>query len=230
MNYNHRNFLNMENRTGLSMEDFVLLQAAKAGDDHACGKLFLNHQDEVETMHKYGPDGTHPKKFGFSKSFNGATYKEASGYCYLCFHDCVSHYDMNSGKPFMAWVRGVFAKRGMDWVNDRNPDDLERQEAKVLAAHVDVFRMDDLCQETSREEEMMTEEGLNQVRLYLQKVGVPELETFTDNWLKLGNSKKNPMTSVAESMGVTRQTSHNYMNTVKALVKGHFGNHFYGRD
>lgn len=229
MSYNRNNFMGQENHTGLSTEDFILLCAAKGGDDNACSRLFMHHQDEVVNMHKYGPDGTHPKNFGFSKSYNGATFEEASGYCYLCFHECVDHYNMDSGKAFMAWVRGIFAKRGMDWVEDRNPDRWECDEESVQAASEDVFRQGDISPEVSQEEELLTAEGLEQVRSYVNRVGDDNLRKFLDTWLTLGNSKKNPIADVALSMGVTRQTSHNYMNTVKALAKSRFGEHFYGR-
>lgn len=229
MNYDYKKISDMENRTGLNAEDFILLCAAKGGDDIACSRLYLNHQDEVVNMHKYGPDGTNPKNFGFSKSYNGATYEEASGYCYLCFHECVARYNMNSGKAFMAWVRGIFAKRGLDWVEDRNPDHWDRDEESVQAASEDVFRQDDIRPEVSHEEELLTSEGVEQIRSYINKAGDDNLKEFLEAWLTLGNTKKNPITGVAAAMGVTRQTSHNYMNAVKALAKSRFGEHFFGR-
>lgn len=229
MDFNCKKITGMENRTGLTMEDFILLQAIQRGDEIACNRLYMNHQGEVISMHRYGPDGTHPKQFGFSWSSEGACYEEASGYCYICFRECALRYDMDSGKPFMAWVRGVFAKRAHDWVDDRNPDGWKRCEEDVMAASTDVFRQDDLEMDAAHEEDVLTAEGMEQIRSYIRKCDTPELDEFVDTWLKLGNTKKNPITCVAAAMGVTRQTSYNYMNAVKALVKGKFGDHFYGR-
>ncbi len=264
MNYNQEISMGInankdyENRTGLNSEDLILLLAAKGGDNKACGKLYMNHTQEVERMHLYGPDGKHPKKFGFTYSRKGASYEEASGYCYLCFYNCVHSYDVNSGTPFMAWVRGIFAKRGQDWVEDRNPDnflfkgDRISESGETLGddgscvpetfsegryigdkdlenASVDVFRVDHEVASLD-ESDVFNIEGLEQVRNYLRKVGEDKLEKFVSTWISLGDTKKNPISAVAERLGVRRQTAYNYMDSVQALVKGHFGNHFYGRD
>lgn len=247
------------NNTGLDTEDFVLLKAAQSGDKIACAKLFTRHMDEVERMHLYGPDGKHPKKFGFGQSRKGASFEEASGYCYLCFYNCVNSYKMGCGIPFMAWVRTVFAKRGLDWVANRNPDNFLREGEMITecgefaredfssvpetftegcfvsasdfeVAAEDVFRMKYSDRIPSFEEDLFNEDGLEQVRRFLHKEGDVKLEKFVDAYIQQGNFKKNPMTAVAELLGVRRQTAYNYLDAVQTLIKGHFGNHFYGRD
>lgn len=255
----NNNYALCGNNTGLNAEDFVLLMAAQAGDKNACGKLYLHHAQEVERMHLYGPDGKHPKKFGFGQSRKGASYEEASGYCYICFYNCVNSYKLGSGIPFMAWVRTVFAKRGLDWVAERNPDGFLQEgdlitengedvkedysslpeaftEGRFVSAtdfenaSEDVFRMRYSGNVKSEEETILDEEGLEQVRRFLHKEGNKKLEQFVETYIQQGVSQKNPMTAVAEQMGVRRQTAYNYLDAVQNLVKGHFGNHFYGRD
>ncbi len=258
MNNNQEILMKKMNLTGLNAEDFILLQAAKNGNKDACAKLYLHHEDEVVRMHRYGPDGKNPKKFGFSQSRNGASYEEASGNCYLCFYNCVHSYDMSSGTPFMAWVRGIFAKRGLDWVNERNPDSFLfegdqitefGEEAKgddrvpetfyagrfVSAqdfenASADVFRSHGVSYDSFDENEIMNVECLEKVRSYLHEKGDKKLEKFVETYILLGNDVKNPMQAVAEQLGVRRQTAYNYLDSVQVLVKGRFGNHFYGRD
>ncbi|MCF0224562.1 MAG: hypothetical protein HUK20_09845 [Fibrobacter sp.] len=232
------------NLTGLDAENFNLLRKAKGGDQDACGKLYVNFEGEVKRMHRYGPDGEYPRKFGYTRSRKGATYEEASGYCYECFYHCVRTYDMESGTPFLAWLRKIFAMRALDWVENRNPEGLLREgdalsdsfDAPSVSARdfenasVDAFRGEYGTEASFDESEIMNAEALEKIRRYVHDHGDVKLGKFVDAYIRFGNDGKNHMQAIADHLHVRRQTAYNYLNAVQGMVKGHFGNHFFGCD